>query len=395
MTRPIRVLCLDIEGGYGGSSRSLFETVRHMDRGAVAIEVWCKKDGPIRPRYEALGIPCRIVPDMPRVSALPRLSRNLYTLAGFALSFLRSHRFRAALAAEIESRFDLVHFNHEALHMLMAWLRARTHAPFVMHVRTNLQPSIFARLQTRIMARSADRLVFITEHEQNSFRRNGGMARRESVIANIVTPPERVSPHPDVPADSRFRVACLSNYSWVRGLDRLVDVAEKLKALGRTDVLFVMAGTMALTRSMPGELGRLGAAKKTLADYAALRGVADSFLFLGHVAEPERVLSACHALAKPSRENNPWGRDALEGMAMGLPVLACGTYSKFVEDGVTGVLQPEFDADALARAIARMADDRAYARRLGETGRARVLTLCDGTARATDLLAVWREAARA
>ena len=31
--RPIRVLCLDIEGGYGGSSRSLYFSLQNMDRG--------------------------------------------------------------------------------------------------------------------------------------------------------------------------------------------------------------------------------------------------------------------------------------------------------------------------------------------------------------------------
>jgi glycosyltransferase involved in cell wall biosynthesis len=244
------------------------------------------------------------------------------------------------------------------------------------------------------MSRAIDHLIFITENEQATFHRSGGRGRSETVIANIISTPPSVTPHPAVPNDGRLRIACLSNYSWYRGLDRLVDVALQLRSRRRADVLFVMAGDMRLTRSMPGDLGRLGRAGKTLVDYAAQRGVAPYFLFLGHVAEPERVLAACHALAKPSRENNPWGRDILEAMAMGLPVLACGTYAKFVEDGVTGVLQPEFDARLLADAIERMADDRALTRRLGEAGRQRVRTLCDGPARAAELLATWQSVTR-
>jgi glycosyltransferase involved in cell wall biosynthesis len=218
------------------------------------------------------------------------------------------------------------------------------------------------------------------------------------VIYNIVTSSLDAKPHPQVPADHRFRIACLSNYSWSRGLDRLAEVAKHLMMKGRHDVLFVMAGDMGLSRSLPGELGSVARAGGTLGDYVARRGVGDMFLFLGHVTEPEGVLAACHALVKPTRENNPWGRDILEALAAGRPVLTCGAYDRFVESGVTGVLQPEFDAGALAAEIARLADDRGLAARMGRAGRERVLALCDGKARAAELLDLWegarREAAR-
>lgn len=330
---------------------------------------------------------------MPRYSALPRLSRNLWALARFAQEFLAARRFRAELLRAAREA-DAVHFNHEALALLAAWLRPRTRTPLTMHVRTNLYDSPFAAAQVRVCAYAADHLVFITENERANFHHRGGRGRAESVVYNIAPPLPDAAPHPSVPQDARFRIACLSNFSWYRGLDRLIDVAEHLKAMGRADVLFVMAGQMEMTRSMPGELGRIARQGGTLADLAARRGVADYFLFLGHVAQPESVLAGCHALVKPTRENNPWGRDIIEALAAGRPVLTCGTYSVFVENGVTGVLQPEFDAAALAASIAALATDRSRAQAWGEAGRARVARLCDGAARAADLAAIWRNARR-
>lgn len=365
-----------------------------MDRTEVALEVWCRRDGPIVPRYAALGVPCRVTPAMPNISALPRLSRNLLALAGYASDFARADAFREELRTAAELRFDLVHFNHEGLAPLAAWLRPRTRVPLTMHIRTNLYETPFATVQVRLCAAASDHLVFITENERATFHRRGGRGRAETVIYNIAPPPLDAAPHPAVPLDSRFRIACLANYSWYRGLDRLIDVAAHLKAMGRADVLFVMAGQMELTRSMPGELGRIARQGGTLADLAARRGVADYFLFLGHVAQPESVLAGCHALVKPTRENNPWGRDIIEALAAGRPVLTCGTYSVFVENGVTGVLQPEFDAAALAGSIAALAADRSRAQAWGEAGRARVARLCDGAARAADLAAIWRNARR-
>jgi glycosyltransferase involved in cell wall biosynthesis len=216
-----------------------------------------------------------------------------------------------------------------------------------------------------------------------------------TVIHNIVeVPAKRSPPHPAVPLDGRLRVALLANYAWTRGSDRLIDVAAVLAARHRRDILFVMAGDMTLRGSLPGVLGRIARAGGTLADYAALRGVADMFLFLGHVPEPESVLAACDLLAKPTRENNPWGRDILEGLAYGLPVITVGRYREFVETGVTGYLFDEFDEAAVADCLLRLQADRALCRRLGAAAQQRVATRCDGAQRAAELAAVWQEAAQ-
>lgn len=393
-TRPLRALCLDIEGGYGGSSRSLYESIRHLDTAKAAAEIWCRREGPIQQRYQAIGVTARVTPTMPRFSALPRLSRNIYAAARAALEFRRAGPFLTDLQREA-ARFDVIHFNHEALFPTARWLRHRTDRPLTMHIRTNLLDTPFARFQIRSISNTVDHLIFITENEAETFRRLGGRPRAASVIYNIVDVPEAPPPlHPAIPADGRLKIACLSNYSYARGLDRLVDVADVLARRGRR-VLFVMAGQMALTGSMPGLLGALGRQGGSLSDFAAARGRSDMFQFLGHVREPESVLAACDALAKPTRENNPWGRDTLEALALGKPVLTCGRYAVFVEDGVTGVLQPEFDANRLADAIMRLDDNRALARRMGEAGQARVRALCDGRSRAQDLRAVWDAQRRA
>ena len=114
--------------------------------------------------------------------------------------------------------------------------------------------------------------------------------------------------------------------------------------------------------------------------------------FLGHVSEPETVLAACDVLLKPTREDNPWGRDILEGLAAGKPVISIGCYDRFVQNGETGFLLPQYDARTIADILMRLDADRALARHLGENAKARVAALCNGPARARDLLEVWRSA---
>ncbi len=384
----MRVLCLDIEGGYGGSSRSLFESIRHLPPEAT-VEVWCRQQGPVRERYEMLGVTCRVSPDMPHFSSLPRLSRNLYVFSRFLMSWRRSGRFRAQLA-EAAKHFDLVHFNHEGLFLLACWLRRRAGAsmPLTMHIRTHLPSALFSRWQYRRAVDACDRFVYITENEQRRVAQLVGRSAPGTVIYNIVAPPA-VQPRADLIADPRFKVVAVSNYAFIRGIDRLIDVAAALKARGRTDVLFVIAGRMTLPRSLSGELGQVARAGGDLADFARESDVAEMFKFLGHVSEPENVILACDLLAKPTREYNPWGRDILEAMAFGKPAISVGTYDRFVENGVTGILHAEFDAEQWADEIVRLADDRAQLAALGRAAQERVLKLSDGPSRARDLRDFW------
>lgn len=390
----MQVLCLDIEGGFGGSSRSLFESLKHMDRRAVTAEVWCGKAGPVQLRYAELAIPARAMPDMPRHSALPRLSRNMAALAQYGRAWRHAGGFRAALGAAA-AQADIVHLNHEALHGLAVWLARLPKRPAVtMHIRTMLMPSLFASWQARRIARAVDGLVFISENEQARFASHlGGVPLPpHRVIYNIAEAEPQAQPHPSVPRDGRLVIASLSNFAWVRGIDRVVDVARALKQLGRRDVLFVLAGDMRLAGSLPGRLGAVARAGGNLKDYAVQEGVADLMLFLGHVTDPERVLAAADLLIKPTREDNPWGRDIIEALAAGRPVLSVGRYDRFVSDGETGYLQAEFDAAALAKRIATLADDRTAIRRMGDAAAARVAALCRGPDRSADLLALWQDA---
>jgi glycosyltransferase involved in cell wall biosynthesis len=61
----------------------------------------------------------------------------------------------------------------------------------------------------------------------------------------------------------------------------------------------------------------------------------------------------------------------LEYMAAGRPIVATavGATPELIEDGEHGLLVPPGDAGALARAIARLLDEPALARRLGEAAR--------------------------
>ena len=391
----VRVLCLDIEGGYGGSSRSLFKSIEAMDRSTVDLSVWCKRDGPIRSRYSELGVDVRITPAMPKITALKRFSRNAWGIMTFAWDWVASRRFRADLANEIRRGIDVVHLNHESLFWLARWLKKNTRAMVSMHIRTILPDNGLARFQERTIQRYADHTLFITENERERFEHLTGRPARGDVIYNIATPPSTSHAHAEIPADGRFKVASLSNFDPLRGVDRLADIAMEIAETGRRDILFVLAGNMAIPRSMPGELSSYGQRGLTFERYVEDKGLSDLFLFLGHTNVPEQVLAGCDCLIKMTREANPWGRDILEAMAAEKPVISLGRYMRFVEDDVTGFLLEDYEPRSIATKIMQLADDPATAQRLGRAAADRVAVLCDPKARAGDLAAAWHRIASA
>jgi glycosyltransferase involved in cell wall biosynthesis len=84
----------------------------------------------------------------------------------------------------------------------------------------------------------------------------------------------------------------------------------------------------------------------------------------------------------------------LEAMAAGVPVIAgdVGAIPEMVTDGVTGVLVPPGDGDALARAIEDLLDDPARRASMGAAGRARVIERYDVRSATTELVGLLSEA---
>jgi glycosyltransferase involved in cell wall biosynthesis len=96
---------------------------------------------------------------------------------------------------------------------------------------------------------------------------------------------------------------------------------------------------------------------------------------LGIIRAEERAdfYAALDLFAMPSRTDS-FGIVFLEAWANALPVVAAaaGGVPEVVRHGETGLLVPFGDLDRLGAAIGGLLDDRDRARRLGETGRARV-----------------------
>jgi glycosyltransferase involved in cell wall biosynthesis len=89
------------------------------------------------------------------------------------------------------------------------------------------------------------------------------------------------------------------------------------------------------------------------------------------------VLADIDIFVLPSVEPDPFPTVVLEAMAAGKPVVAFrhGGVCEMVEDGVSGLLCPPVDAQAMAQAIQRLAASPELRQQMGQAGRERLQRL--------------------
>jgi glycosyltransferase involved in cell wall biosynthesis len=149
-------------------------------------------------------------------------------------------------------------------------------------------------------------------------------------------------------------------------------VAQLIKGKGVDLLLHALAKVSADYRAVIVGAGNLDDALKGL---ARSLGLADKVHFEGWASNETlgKFYSRAKIVAVPSRWAEPFGMIGLEAMNHGRPVVAfnVGGTSDWLAHERTGLLVPEQDVAAFARALERLLTDTDTAQRMGEEGLAR------------------------
>jgi glycosyltransferase involved in cell wall biosynthesis len=135
---------------------------------------------------------------------------------------------------------------------------------------------------------------------------------------------------------------------------------------GRTDVVLLIGGS--------------GPEEQRLRQLVVSLGLQNSVRFLGFLPEPDlpRYFALADLFCFPSIFET-FGIVLAQAMAAGLPVVAADSSAvpDVVQHGITGLLSPPLDADAMAVNIARLLDDPLLRRHMGQAARERAVQLYD------------------
>ncbi|HTD80107.1 MAG TPA: glycosyltransferase [Chloroflexota bacterium] len=350
--RPIRVLQLITSLERGGAENHLLALLTHADRQAFQLEtaVLCG-EGELVPVFREAGIPVHLLRSRTRFDPLA-LGRLVKLLRDGNFDILHSHLFRADIYAGLA----------------VAQLGDRR--PLVVSTRHNddrffLNP--FVGLIHYMVSAQQDLIIAISDH----------IAR--FTVARGVRDPGRVR-----------RVYHGLEPPVTRALEREGQRIRAELGVGADDFLVGNVGRLALQKgqrhliaAMPLLLQRVPRAHAVIAgggdledylrDLAEEAGVAERVHVLGPRKDVPALMHAIDVFAMPSIWEG-FGLVLLEAMAAGRPIVASrvATIPEVVVDSETGLLVPAGDPQALADALADLADQPALAQQFGEAGQERL-----------------------
>lgn len=147
--------------------------------------------------------------------------------------------------------------------------------------------------------------------------------------------------------------------SW-KGHATFLDAAVDLLKTSKRPVKFIIAGD--------------GPARQEWTDKIAQAPWKGNVFLLGHRSDVPNILASLDVLALPSyaHEGIPQIILQAEAMARGVVATTVGGIPEVVEDGVTGLLVPPRNPEALAEKIATLLDDSDLRARLGKAAREKI-----------------------
>src|SRR5450432_1357894 len=236
---------------------------------------------------------------------------------------------------------------------------------------------------TRWLIRRMDAII-ATSDISASFLKRDATVIPHGVDTDVYAPPaDRAAAFAEAGLPGRFAVGCFGRVRAQKGTDVFVDAMCRL--LPRyPDFTAVMVGAFT-----PENLGFANDLKKRI----EAAGLQSRIVITGELAieEVQRWYRRLTIYAFTSR-NEGFGLTLIEAMAAGAALVAsrAGAAELVVEDGVSGVLTPPGDVDALVAALEPLMRDPASAMAMGERARARVLAKFSLDAEANRIAEVYR-----
>ncbi|MEX0607192.1 MAG: glycosyltransferase family 4 protein [Halofilum sp. (in: g-proteobacteria)] len=355
-----------------GPAKGVLQWIRHCPDAAVAFEVRNFRpddgDDALLSEARAAGADTGSLREQGRnYLALMRQARQ--AIADHEIDVVQSHGFKpAALCCALKLLCGV---------RWICFMHGTTHE--------DLKVRLFHFVES-VAQLMADRVVLVSEAQRQRPLQRWSRARTQ-VIHNAVdtSAPVRWSAGrestrqalgvaPETPL-----IAAVGRLSPEKGVDVLIDALAAMGE-GRPLTHAVIVGDGPQRQDLVARVERLGLAERVH--------------FVGHSSTPGDYLLAADVVVLPSRsEGIP--NVALEAMALGRPLIATavGGTPEVVEDGASGLLVAPEDPPALARAIARVTDDAAFAQALAAGGERRVSEEFSIAARCEKILAVYAEVA--
>ena len=238
-------------------------------------------------------------------------------------------------------RPDIIHYNSYTTLLISHWLQGY---PAMLHAREVMVEPCWSLPAVRfLLRRRIHEIIAIAPEEGEQAARIFGVPA--TVVFNWPEKPLQLSPMPE---NGPLVFGVFSHVTPSKGhLDCVKACALVADKLRQANVKIRLFG---------GKIPVHEDYYHAVANGISQSGLEDIMEFPGFVDNPEEEMQRIHLLLRPDTTGKPWGRDVIEAMSLGRPVLAVGEREVMVKNGLTGRLTPRGDLQALANAMVELSD---------------------------------------
>jgi len=342
--RRVRVVEVLATGMNGGAQEHLYSLLTRIDASRYDVSVVALSNGSAVRKLQRAGIPVTVIDEPDAAIAVGVLATHL---ADVRADVVHAHMHRAETVATRAA---------------IALGAAGHRRPYVVStVHSSRIRSGEDRDELRMLTAEMDQLIAVSRSIETKLHDEGRTSAPIRLIYNGV----------DLQRYDHQEPCCTlrDEYGMEPG-SQIVGVVARLEP---------EKGHPTLIEAWPAVLRRVpdayllivgeGSRREALEAQAREAKVAHRVVFTGRRDDVPAVTAALDVAVLPSYREAQ-GLTILEAMALSRPVVASkvGGIPEMIEDGVTGLLVPPHDADALAVAITRLLTDHSYADTLARGG---------------------------
>jgi glycosyltransferase involved in cell wall biosynthesis len=340
----IRVVEVLATGTNGGAQEHLFSLVSRIDRSRYDLSVVALSAGSAVSKLQRADVPVLVIDEHDDAIAVGALAAHL---AEVRADIVHAHMYRAETVAT-RAVLALAEIGHRRPYLVSTVHSSR--------IRSSEDQQLLLELTPHM-----DRLIAVSKAIEHKLVDEQRTSVPVSLIYNGV----------DLERYDNQEACCTlpEEYGMEPG-SQIVGVVARLEA---------EKGHPTLIESWPQVLRAVpdayllvvgeGSRRDALEAQARELRIAHRVIFTGRRDDVPAVTAALDVAVLPSYREAQ-GLTILEAMALSRPVVASnvGGIPEMIEDGVTGLLVPPHDADALAAAIIRLLRDHPYADTLARAG---------------------------
>ena len=335
----INSLHLDTEGGWGGSSISLYKIISNLDKNKFKPIVICRKEGPIIKKYKFKNIKVYKNPYLYSFSPKPLISNFklfLTTIPQFLFFFRGINKLVNVIK---KNQIQIIHLNFEGFFLVGLFLKIFIKQPFIVHYRSTIPISSFSHkvISYIISKYVADYIIFISKTEKKKFFKIYPFLKKikSKVIYNI-------SDCKPLRKKKRRDLIYMGNLSYLKGVDRLISLAECLNSENINQKIKIYGDTRGENNFVKKFYDRLN--KLNLKNIE----------LMGRTKTPEKVIQNAFLILRPSRCSDPWGRDVLDACSAGVPIISTGSVNDIILNGHNSLYVKNFNVKRVSNLIKKL-----------------------------------------